>query len=182
MIVRQGRLLRFPGAGLGLPRSFCAGGICIVDVLTWTVERRMYLAERAELLRKELAGIEVEVARLEAAEVVFGQWAEATDGGRQPSGIIEPEPEPVVAGPGAGGMRLVPERVEGMGVEVLTPEYRRIMEIVGSSDNPVMAKDVAVALGRETTPAKVEPVRGQLRKLADRGWISRTGAGRYLTR
>jgi hypothetical protein len=39
-----------------------------------------------------------------------------------------------------------------------------------------MAKDVAVALGRETTPAKVEPVRGQLRKLADWGWISRTGA------
>lgn len=151
-----------------------------MDVLTWTVERRMYLAERAELLRKELAGIEVEVARLEAAEVVFGQWAEATDGGRQPSGIIEPEP--VVAGPGAGGMRLVPDRVEGMGVEVLTPEYRRIMEIVASSDGPVMARDVAVALGRETTPAKVEPVRGQLRKLADRGWISRTGAGRYLTR
>ncbi|MFE0276127.1 hypothetical protein ACFWZY_29145 [Streptomyces sp. NPDC058992] len=144
----------------------------------------MYLAKRAELLRKELAEIEVEVARLEAAEVVFGQWAEATDGGRQPSGIIEPEPEPepVVAGPGAGGMRLVPDRAEGMGVEVLTPEYRRIMEIVTGSDGPVMAKDVAVALGRETTPAKVEPVRGQLRKLADRGWISRTGAGRYLTR
>jgi hypothetical protein len=26
----------------------------------------------------------------------------------------------------------------------------------------------------------VEPVRGQLLKLADRGWISRTGAGRHL--
>ncbi|MER6075763.1 hypothetical protein ABT187_44810 [Streptomyces sp. NPDC001817] len=155
-----------------------------MDVLTWTIERRMYLAERAELLRKELAEIEVEVARLEAAEVVFGQWAEATDGGRLPSGTIEPEPEPepVVAGPGAGGMRLVPDRIEGMGVEVLTPEYRRIMEIVAGSDGPVMARDVAVALGRETTPAKVEPVRGQLRKLADRGWLSRTGAGRYLTR
>ena len=70
------------------------GGIFIVDVLTWTVERRMQLAERAELLRKELAGIEAEVARLEAAEVVFGQWAEATDGGRRPSGIVSPEPEP----------------------------------------------------------------------------------------
>ncbi|MGW2328235.1 hypothetical protein ACWC5C_21045 [Streptomyces sp. NPDC001700] len=53
---------------------------------------------------------------------------------------------------------------------------------MASSDGPVMAKDVAVALGRETTPAKVGPVRGQLRKLADRGWISRTGAGRQLTR
>lgn len=88
----------------------------------------------------------------------------------------------MVAGPGAGRMRLMPDRVEGMGVEVLTPEHRRIMEIVASSDGPVMAKDVAVALGRETTPAKVEPVRGQLRKLADRGWISRTGAGRCVTR
>ncbi|MER6358036.1 hypothetical protein ABT186_41220 [Streptomyces sp. NPDC001634] len=160
MIVRQGRLLRFPGADLGLLRSFCAGGIFIVDVLTWTVERRMQLRDRAELLRKELAGIEAEVARLEVAEVVFGQWAEATDGGRRPSGIVSPDPEPepkwVVAGPGAGGMRLVPDRAEGMGAEVLPPEYRRIMEIVAGAGGPVMAKDVAIALGRDTTPAKAD--------------------------
>ncbi|MFI2041257.1 hypothetical protein ACIOK4_42975 [Streptomyces bottropensis] len=65
-------------------------------------------------------------------------------------------------------------------MEVLPPEYRRIMEIVAGAGGPVMAKDVAIALGRDRTPAKVEPVRGQLRRLADRGWISRTGAGRYL--
>ncbi|MEU9283088.1 hypothetical protein [Streptomyces sp. NPDC048341] len=156
----------------------------MVDVLTWTVERRVQLAERAELLREELAEIDAEVARLEAAEVVFGQWAEATDGGRQPASIVEPEPEPerVVVAPGAGGMLLVPHRVEGMGVEALTPEYRRIMEIVAGAAGPVMAKDVALALGREDTPGKVEPVRGQLRKLSDRGWLVRTGAGRYLPR
>ncbi|GHA72675.1 hypothetical protein GCM10010372_84130 [Streptomyces tauricus] len=51
-----------------------------MDVLTWTIERRMRLTERAELLRKELAEIDAELGRLEAAEVVFGQWAEATDG------------------------------------------------------------------------------------------------------
>ncbi|MEU3394275.1 hypothetical protein [Streptomyces albidoflavus] len=84
--------------------------------------------------------------------------------------------------PGAAGMRLVPERVDGMGMEVLTSDYRRIKEIVADADGPVMAKDVARALGRELTPAKVEPVRGQLRKLADRGWLSRTGVGRYLPR
>ncbi|MCX5064185.1 hypothetical protein OG895_43765 [Streptomyces sp. NBC_00201] len=160
----------------------------MTDVLTWTVERRVELAERAELLRKELAGIDAEVARLEAAEVVFGQWAEATDGGRQPSRIVEPEPEPepeperVTVGPGVGGMRLVPDRTEGIGMEVLTPEYRRIMEIVAGAGGPVMARDVAIALGRETTPGKVEPVRGQLRKLSDRGWLARTGSGRYLPR
>ncbi|GAA1162846.1 hypothetical protein GCM10009654_19420 [Streptomyces hebeiensis] len=153
----------------------------MVDVLTWTIERRLRLAEWAELLRKELAEIDAELSRLEAAEVVFGQWAEATDGGRRPSGIVEPEPEPVVT-PGAGGMRLIPGREEGMGVEMLTPEYRRIMEIVAKASGAVMAKDVALALGRENTPAKVEPVRGQLRKLSDRGWLTRTGSGRYLPR
>ncbi|MCX4564713.1 hypothetical protein OHA02_52515 [Streptomyces phaeochromogenes] len=141
---------------------------------------RMRLTERAELLRKELAEIDAELGRLEAAEVVFGQWAEATDGGRRPSGIVEPER--VAAGPGAGGMRLVPDRVEGMGLEALTSEYQRIMEIVAGADGPVMAKDVALAWGRELTPGKVEPVRGQLRKLADRGWLKRTGSGRYLPR
>ncbi|MBO0657079.1 hypothetical protein J1792_31405 [Streptomyces triculaminicus] len=99
-----------------------------MDVLTWTVERRVRLAERAELLRKELAEIEAEVARMEAAEVAFGQWDEAADGGRRPSGIVSPEPERVVAGPGAGGMRPVPDKAESMGVEVPPPEYRRIME------------------------------------------------------
>ncbi|MGC9535588.1 hypothetical protein [Streptomyces sp. UG1] len=62
----------------------------MVDVLTWTVERRVQLAERAEVLRKELAEIDVEVARLEAAEVVFGHGADATDSGRQSPGIVEP--------------------------------------------------------------------------------------------
>ena len=156
----------------------------MADVLTWTIERRVMLAERAELLRKELAEIDVEVARLEAAEVVYGQWAEATDGGRSPSGIVEPEPEPepVVLTPGAAGMRLVPDRVDGMGLEVLTSDYRRVVEIVTDAGGPMMAKDVARTLGRELTPGKVEPIRSQLRKLADRGWLSRTGAGRYLPR
>jgi hypothetical protein len=156
----------------------------MTDVLTWTIERRLELAERAELLRKELGELELEVARLEAAEVVFGQWSEATDGGRRPPGIVSPEPEPVAVtvGPGAGGMRVVPDRVEGMGPEALTSEYRRIMEIVAGADGPVMARDVALALGRETTPAKIEPVRGQLRKLSDRGWLVRTASGRYRPR
>ncbi|WP_329617753.1 hypothetical protein OG244_36545 [Streptomyces brevispora] len=69
-----------------------------------------------------------------------------------------------------------------MGVEVLASEYRRIMEIVADADGSVMAKDVARALGRELTPGKVEPVREQLRKLADQGRLTRTGAGRYLPR
>ncbi|KUL24579.1 hypothetical protein ADL12_36240 [Streptomyces regalis] len=67
-------------------------------------------------------------------------------------------------------MRLVPDRVEGMGVEVLAPQYRRIMEIVASSDGPVMVRDVTVALGRETTRRRCSRFAGSCAN-------SRTGVG-----
>ncbi|MEV7392768.1 hypothetical protein [Streptomyces sp. NPDC091215] len=124
----------------------------------------MRLTEWTELLRKDLAEVGAEPGRSEAAEVVFGQCAEATDGGRRPSGIVERE------------------RVEGMGLEALTSEYLRIMEIVARAGGPVMGKEVAMTPGRELTPGKVEPVSGQLRKLADQGWLKRTGSGCYLPR
>ncbi|MGW0999758.1 hypothetical protein ACWD5V_42150 [Streptomyces sp. NPDC002523] len=44
----------------------------MADVLVWVMQRRVVLADRAERLRKELAEIDAEVARLEAAEVVIG--------------------------------------------------------------------------------------------------------------
>lgn len=64
----------------------------MTDALTWTVQQRLELEERAALLRKELTGVEARLARLEAAEAVFREWAEATDRGRSLSGIVEPEP------------------------------------------------------------------------------------------
>jgi hypothetical protein len=60
------------------------------------------------------------ISVLEAAEVVFGQYAEATGGGRLSVAVAElgpstpPSPGPVASGPGAGGMLLVPHRVDGM--------------------------------------------------------------------
>ncbi|MFD4559711.1 hypothetical protein ACFWP5_36260 [Streptomyces sp. NPDC058469] len=53
----------------------------------------MRLTERTEVLRGELAEIDAELGRLEAAEVLFGQRAEATDGGLRPTGMVEPEPD-----------------------------------------------------------------------------------------
>ncbi|QIY74817.1 hypothetical protein HEP84_42820 [Streptomyces sp. RLB1-33] len=56
------------------------------------------------------------------------------------------------------------------------------MGIVAGDDGPLQAKDVARELGLDAAPAKVESVRGKLRKSAERGWIARTPAGRYLPR
>ncbi|MFC9626945.1 hypothetical protein ACFTXM_45655 [Streptomyces sp. NPDC056930] len=160
----------------------------MVDVLTWTVERRVLLTDRAERLRKELAEIDVEMTRLEAAEVVFGQYAEATDGGRRDDPVTEPapvesDPEPVVAAPGAGGMLLVPHRIEGMSEEVLPAAYQRILCVVaGASDGPVMTRDVCEELGIGVLPAQTEAMRAKLKRLADRGWLHRTPSGRYEAR
>ncbi|WP_326791363.1 hypothetical protein OHA79_01365 [Streptomyces sp. NBC_00841] len=53
----------------------------MADVPVWMMERRVVLEERAEQLRKELAETEAEVARMEAAEVVFRQYpADREDG------------------------------------------------------------------------------------------------------
>lgn len=52
----------------------------------------LVLADRAERLGRELAEFDVEVARLEAAEVMFGQYAEAMDGGRRDDPVVEPDP------------------------------------------------------------------------------------------
>lgn len=160
----------------------------MVDVLTWTMERRVLLVDRAELLRKELAEIDVEVARLEAAEVVFGQYADATDSGRSRGPVLKPDAEPtpvgerVVAAAGAGGMLLVPHRTDGMAEEELPADYQTIVRVVAGMSGQVKAKDVCEAMGMDVQPKQVEPMRGKLKRLADRGWLHRTPAGRFSSR
>ncbi|GAA5704952.1 hypothetical protein AQJ43_31700 [Streptomyces avermitilis] len=78
------------------------------------MQRRVVLADRAERLRKELAEIDAEVARLEAAEVVIGQFIEAEGNGQADDPAVVQELERVTTTPGAGGMLLVPHREPDM--------------------------------------------------------------------
>lgn len=160
------------------------------DVLAWVMERRVVLSERVERLRKELAETEAEVARLETAEVVFRQFLEDRDAGHPDQAEWDAALEEATGGeqagsvlltPGAGGVLLVPHRAEGVSEDALPEDYRKILGIVAAHKEAVMAKDIAVALGKTETPAQVEPVRGKLKRLAERGWLHRTPAGRYCT-
>lgn len=151
----------------------------MADVLVWVMQRRIVLADRAERLRKELAEIDAEVARLEAAEVVFGQFADAQRAGTTDDPVMAEEFERVTTSPGAGGMLLVPHRADGMDTSALPADYQAIMKIVAAVSEPVPAKEVSVKLGRGTGPGQVEPVRDKLKRLADRGWLHRTPAGRF---
>jgi hypothetical protein len=150
----------------------------VADVLVWAMQRRAVLADRAGRLRKELAEIDAEVARLEAAEVVIGQFIEAERSGQADDPAAAGELERVTI-PGAGGMLLVPHHEPGMAEGALPADYQAIMKIVAASSEQVPAKHVSVQLGRGTEPGQVEPVRDKLRRLADRGWLHRTPAGRF---
>ncbi|MDH6123074.1 hypothetical protein [Kitasatospora sp. GAS204B] len=150
-----------------------------MDVLVWVMQRRVVLADRAEQLRKELAEIDIEVARLKAAEVVFGQFADAQGAGTADDPVMAEEFERVTTSPGAGGMLLVPHRGDGLETSALPADYQAIMKIVTAAPEPVPAKDVSVKLGKDTQPGQVEPVRDKLKRLADRGWLHRTPAGRF---
>jgi hypothetical protein len=158
----------------------------MVDVLTWTIERRMRLTERAELLHKELAEVDAELGRLEAAEVVFGQWAEGD--GRETAAVGH---RGAGAGAGAGARRgwagcgrdavgAGPCRGDGTGVPDLGVSADHADRGRGRRSGDGQGRRDGTGPG--LTPGKVEPVCGQLRKLADRGWLKRTGSGRYLPR
>ena len=131
----------------------------MADVLTWVMQRRLVLADRAERLRKELVDLEAEVERLAAAEVVFGQFADAQRAGQTEDPVMAEEFERVTTSPGAGGMLLVPYREDGMDTSALPADYQAIMKIVAAVSEPVPAKDVSIKLGRGTAPGQVEPVR-----------------------
>lgn len=164
------------------------------NLMVWLIERRVVLEERAEQLRKQLVDTEAEVARLEAAEVVYQQYQEDADAGHPGAADWQQALEEATGGapavpaqsaggtPGAGGQLLFGPRGPDSRTGDLPADYRQIMEIVAGGAGPLQAKDVARELGLDPGPAKVEPVRGKLRRLAERGWITRTPAGRYLPR
>ncbi|GAB3171462.1 hypothetical protein [Streptomyces incanus] len=108
----------------------------MAEILTWVIQRRIVLADRVEQLRRELAETEAEVARLGAAEVVIGQFIEAERAGEADDPVMDAEPERVTATPGAGGMRLILGREEGMDVDVLPDDYQAIMRVVADAAEP----------------------------------------------
>ncbi|MCX5317700.1 hypothetical protein [Streptomyces sp. NBC_00154] len=74
------------------------------------MQRRVVLADRAERLRKELAEMDAEVARLEAAEVVIWPFIEAERSRQADDRAVAEELERVTTTPGSGDMLLVPHR------------------------------------------------------------------------
>jgi hypothetical protein len=126
----------------------------------------------------EAAEIELDrrvIARKELAKALAASAAETTAGtrGRGESGAV------ARAGAGLDGAAWR----EGLPVTVLAPDYQRILGVLeqqrSTGHGPLRAQEIAVELGLDATPAKVEGLRSKARRLAERGWLLLESSGAF---
>ncbi|MEV7526725.1 hypothetical protein AB0O21_39920, partial [Streptomyces sp. NPDC091371] len=80
-------------------------------------------------------------------------------------------------------VRLVPDRAPGLAESALPAEYQRILTAVRQAGGPVSTRQIGEVLGLDTgVRGKLEPLRGRLTKLADRGWLHKLPDGKFTTR
>ncbi|WP_326608097.1 hypothetical protein [Streptomyces sp. NBC_01800] len=138
--------------------------------------RRAELDELQEQLVKQLDQVRDERDELAVAERVWRRMAERLAGER-----VAAEPAAVqVAG---RAVLLVPHREGGVDEAVLPPEYQRILAAVRQAGAPVATRAVGETLGLDTgVRGKLEPLRGKLTRLAERGWLRKQPDGWYSVR
>jgi hypothetical protein len=164
-----------------------AEGCAVASVLGMLEEREAAARVRVEGLREEvarLAGVleaaEIEldrrvIAREELVEALAVSAAEST-------AVTEAEAEQESAPLPVPGSTVPPWR-DGLPVTVLAPDYRRLLGVLeegrSAGRGPLKAREIALELGLETTPAKVEGVRSKARRLAERGWLVQESSGMF---
>ncbi|MEU9108100.1 hypothetical protein AB0D54_27955 [Streptomyces xanthophaeus] len=150
--------------------------------------REAVARERVEDLREEVARaaaalevaeIELDrrvIAREELVEALAVSAAEntaVTEAGGEGKGKTVPAPVPL---PGT----TVPPWRQGLPATVLALDYLRILGVLGRpGQQPVRAREIAVVLGLEPTPAKVEGVQSKAKRLAERGWLVQEASGMF---
>jgi hypothetical protein len=140
-----------------------------VEELRAEFERvRTALAEAEEVLNHRVIGLEQYLEALAEQDAS----ADVESGGA--AGVrVE---EPVVA----GLRRTVARKEDGVPVDVLGADYRRIMTVLGEAGDSLTARQTAVALGWDSSvPSRVEGARGKLKRLVERGWLVEERPGRF---
>ncbi|MGW0602300.1 hypothetical protein ACWD11_35120 [Streptomyces sp. NPDC002776] len=125
------------------------------------------LQEEAERVQAALGEAERALQRLVDARVTVTEVLT-----EPPSATAEPAPRAV-----AGS--VVPHRIEGMASSVLAADYQRIVEVLESDAGRagLRCQQLAVSLGLEAVPAKVEGLRSKAKRLVERGWILQVRPG-----
>ncbi|MEU4097174.1 hypothetical protein [Streptomyces sp. NPDC026673] len=112
-----------------------------------------------------------------ARETLGQVLAEPGDRGQAPVAMAEDRPV-MVAGAVHGS--VAPVWRSGWEAVVLAPDYRRIMQILAGPGSGAMdCRQLAVALGLQSVPAKVEGVRSKAKRLVARGWLAEQSPGMF---
>ncbi|GAB2734770.1 hypothetical protein [Kitasatospora kifunensis] len=160
-------------------------------------ERELAARKRVESLREEVDRV---LAELRDAETDWERWMIARE--RVDRVLSEPRGAQAAEAAGAGAPVPVPEPVPGraaatrsvvpvwrpkLAARVLAVEYQRIVNTLvdrqHGDDGPAMScQEIAVALGLELAPAKIEgAVRSRAKRLVARGWPAEDTPGRFST-
>ncbi|MFI9311047.1 hypothetical protein [Streptomyces triculaminicus] len=84
---------------------------------------------------------------------------------------------------GGRAVMLLAHRKPGVEDTVLPPDYQRILAAVRQAAGPVMARQVGEIPGVDTSAkSELEPLRGKLLRLTDRGWLWQTAQRPVTTR
>ncbi|MFF0036053.1 hypothetical protein ACFYRG_07490 [Streptomyces mirabilis] len=146
------------------------------ELLERITARRAELDELEEQLAKQLAEVRAERDELAVAERLLEQVSEQLADERASAA---PMPGQV----GGRSVMLIPHREPDLEETMLPPDYQRILAAARQTAGPVMARHVGEMLGVDVSVrAKLEPLRGRLVRLVDRGWLRKLPDGRFTTR
>ncbi|MFF3139990.1 hypothetical protein [Streptomyces mirabilis] len=138
--------------------------------------RRAELDELEEQLAKQLTEVRAERDELAVAERVFERMSEQIADERASAA-------PMSGQVGGQAVMLIPHRTPDVEETMLPRDYQRIVAAVRQAAGPVMARQVGEMLGVDVSVrAKLEPLRGRLVRLVDRGWLRKLPDGRFTTR
>lgn len=165
-----------------------------VEVLREQTDRLL-----AELHESETDWQELVIAQQRVGRVLAGQHQDDTADTADAAGpaaesagqaVGEPEVPPVdrksgtpavvAARPGS----ILPPWSPGADLGALAVDYQRILAVLADArrrgEEPMACKQIATAMGVELTPSKIEGVvRSRARRLAERGWLTQTSAGKF---
>ncbi len=145
-------------------------------------ERERAARQRVDALQSELREAEAVWERFVIArETVAEVLAEPCGGqGVSPVVVVGEGPARVV---GAVPGSVVPVWREGLAAAALAPDYQQLVDALtresGSCARAMDCRQLAVAVGLEPVPAKVEGVRSKAKRLAARGWLAEERPGMF---
>jgi hypothetical protein len=146
------------------------------ELLERITARRAELDELEERLAKQLAEVRAERDELAGAERVLERVSDQLADERASAA-------PLPGQVGGQAVMLIPHREPGMEETTLPRDYQRILAAVREAAGPVKARQVGDGLGIDVSVrAKLEPLRGKLVRLVDRGWLRKLPDGRFTIR